>query len=445
MSVIAVRVAHVVLHVSDQHIAPVRNVQCPIASDLDISRSEVGVGRDEDRFDFGRSDICSGELHGVLQHALESDRVADQEVAIGGFGEVSAREDPGGGDGSNSFLEPLLVASSLAHIDVASGATGAIVGELKPPAIEDIAVRVGSDREVEFDFKGPRVEAMDSGLSRPVGAGWCFHVGDIEDASRPVQPAVGTDDECIGRVVCVGAGDALEHADLDIGLVVAVGVFEEPDFRSCGHQHASAPELETGHAVELIGEDNAAVGDSVSVIIGQAENAVGAWLCGVPVRVGGPDRGEESSVGVDGHLHGVDQFGELFFRGEQVDFHPLGHGHAFGGLGPGQVRVSASIQRTDLVRLDFQQAGDVVVDDLVFATGGHGPDQFVAVGSHHVEDLHLALHHVGVGLSEPCESRAASEDVVAVDNSVPAEPVVALVEYRVAEPFDLGTVAQRAV
>jgi len=106
--------------------------------------------------------------------------------------------------------------------------------------------------------------------------------------------------------------------------------------------------------------------------------------------------------------------------------------------------MSTSGQRAGLIRLDLQQAGDVVVDDLVFASGGDGPDHLVTIAGHHIEDLHLALHHVGVGLAEPGQSRAASEDVVAIDDAVAAEPVVALLEHRLLQPFDLGTFTQRA-
>ena len=341
---IPVRVAHVVLHVSDQDVAPVGDIQGTVAPDLDVGRTEVGVRGDEDRLDLFCGDVGPVEADLVLQDALEPDRVADQEVAVGVLGKVRTGEETCGGHRADALREPLLVSSALADIDVAAGASGSVVGELKTPAVKGVAVRVGSDREVKLDLERPRVEAVDTRLARPVGAGGGFHVGDVEDASRPVQPAVGADNQGVGRVVGVGTGDALEHADLHVGLVVAVGVFEEPDLRRSGHQHATAPELETGHAVELVGKNHAAVSHAVAVIIGQAENPVGARLGGVPVGVGRPDRGEQAAVGVDGHLYRVDQLGELLLGGEQVDLHSLGHPHSLDCLAATEVGMSTAGQ-----------------------------------------------------------------------------------------------------
>ena len=81
----------------------------------------------------------------------------------------------------------------------------------------------------------------------------------------------------------------------------------------------------------------------------------------------------------------------------------------------------------------------------MFPSGGDRPDLLVPVAGHDVENLHLSLHHVGVGLAEPGQSRTASEDVVAVDDPVTAEPVVALVENRGSQLPDLGALPQRTL
>ena len=52
---------------ADQGVVPIGNIQGAVTSNLDIARSEIRVGRYNDRFDFGRRDIRAvvGDL--VLQ------------------------------------------------------------------------------------------------------------------------------------------------------------------------------------------------------------------------------------------------------------------------------------------------------------------------------------------------------------------------------------------
>ena len=67
---------------------------------------------------------------------------------------------------------------------------------------------------------------------------------------------------------------------------------------------------------------------------------------------------------------------------------------------------------------------------------GDGPDALVAVGGHHVEDFHLALHDLAVGLAVgELQIGAAAVDRVAVHRAVAVEPVEVLVEDGLAELF----------
>ena len=68
---------------------------------------------------------------------------------------------------------------------------------------------------------------------------------------------------------------------------------------------------------------------------------------------------------------------------------------------------------------------------------GDGPDALVAVGGHHVEHFHLALHDLAVGLAvDELQVGAAAVDRVAVGGAVAVEPVEVLVEDGLAELFD---------
>ena len=92
MLVVAIGIAGVVLHVTDDYVLPVRYVKGSIVSDLDIGGSEVSVlGGDEkvvDRGTLAVSVTIVGKC--VLLDSEESDRVANQEVSIVGLGEVGA-------------------------------------------------------------------------------------------------------------------------------------------------------------------------------------------------------------------------------------------------------------------------------------------------------------------------------------------------------------------
>ena len=71
--VIAVRIAHVVLHVPDQRVGPIGHIQSTVTADFHIGRSEVGIGRYQDRFNLLSGDVGTVVFDFVLQHAKESD------------------------------------------------------------------------------------------------------------------------------------------------------------------------------------------------------------------------------------------------------------------------------------------------------------------------------------------------------------------------------------
>ena len=88
--VIAVRVTDVVLHVADQRVVPIGDVQGAVSADLDIRRTEVGISRNDDRLDLDGGNVGAVILYLVLQDALEADDIANQEVAVIAFGKVAA-------------------------------------------------------------------------------------------------------------------------------------------------------------------------------------------------------------------------------------------------------------------------------------------------------------------------------------------------------------------
>jgi hypothetical protein len=82
MFVVAIGISHIVLHMPDDGILPVRDIKGTIASDFDIAGTEIRVARNDDWLDFLAGDIGAVVLDLVLQNPPEADAVADQEIAL---------------------------------------------------------------------------------------------------------------------------------------------------------------------------------------------------------------------------------------------------------------------------------------------------------------------------------------------------------------------------
>ena len=275
---------------------------------------------------------------------------------------------------------------------------GAVVDEVLAPAVEDVAVGVGEAvGDVALDLAGAGFEPPDAGVVVAMHAVVALDLRLVERALLEVERAVRGQDEAVGGVVRVGRVEPVQELLADVGLVVAVGVLEEQQVGGHGHEHAAVPELEAGRVVQVVGEDLRAVGLAVAVGVLQDQQLVVHRLLGLPVRIGRPGGDPQPALGVEGHLHRVDQLGELLLGGEQVDLHAVGDGHLLDGLFAAEEHVLAAGQGAGQVRLDRDERGRVAVVDLQILSLSRGPDPLVAVGRHDVEDLHLALHDDAVG------------------------------------------------
>ncbi len=129
----------------------------------------------------------------MLQHAEDADRVGDQEVPLILIGEVAAGQNAGRGNWSHALFEPQFVADPFADVDIGPGSRGSVIGELVTPLVEDIAVWVGTDREMELHLKRSGIEPMDTAIARAEGFGRRFDRRDVEDPARPIEPTVGAE------------------------------------------------------------------------------------------------------------------------------------------------------------------------------------------------------------------------------------------------------------
>jgi hypothetical protein len=97
------------------------------------------------------------------------------------------------------------------------------------------------------------------------------------------------------------------------------------------------------------------------------------------VGIGLPRGNPKAAPGVEGHLHGVDQLGKLFFRREKIDLHSLMNGHLLDLVLTAQKDVLSSGKWSRQIRDHGDEGGEVRVVGLDLAALRGGPDGFVAV------------------------------------------------------------------
>ena len=104
---VAAGVAEVVLHVADDRVLPVEEVDGAVRPDLEVRRAEVRIGGGDDRLHLGAGEAGTLVLDLVLEDALEADHVGHQQVALVRLGEVPAGEDLDAGAGPGPLLVDL--------------------------------------------------------------------------------------------------------------------------------------------------------------------------------------------------------------------------------------------------------------------------------------------------------------------------------------------------
>ena len=329
VGLIAVWVTNVVLHVADDDVLPVGDIERSVAADLEVGRSEVAVAGDEQILGLSAPDVALVIIfHRVLLDAKEANGVADEKVTVVFLWEMIAGKDATGTDRADGFLEQLLhLKVALAVWTNLIGTTaGAVSGVVITPIIEADAVRVRAVVGVTLEAEGSRVKAVHrrGGVAlRPLPRG--LDVTHVEHAALVVNVPVRPVHEVVGRVVSVGGVEAVEQALLHISHVIPVGVLEIDQVRAARHNHATVPKLEPGWVVHS-GKGDHFVGLAVPVFVRENHQRILHFLVRrvadrLPLRVGRPDSRPDTALGVDAHLHRVDHAFEHFLRGEDVGLH----------------------------------------------------------------------------------------------------------------------------
>ena len=132
VAVIAIRVALRILHVADERVVPVDEVEGAVGADLRIAGAEVAVGRGDEVFDPLAVVAGAVVLHLELQDAVHVDDAGVEEVALRRLGEVAAEEEAvaeGGPHRPPFVVDELAVVAAGVVLGAGEGRGPMLVGD----------------------------------------------------------------------------------------------------------------------------------------------------------------------------------------------------------------------------------------------------------------------------------------------------------------------------
>ena len=159
--VVAGRIAQRMLHVSDKRIVPVADIERPVETELQIDRTEVGIRRGDEWFDFRRRETGTLVSHLVLQYSLKTDAVVQQVVSLRLVGKMTVRDDHRSTTGTDTSRKDRFHAPVFVGIfDVAGKGGRKVIGPIRgvrhktlSPAIKHVTPGIGErvrHKHVEF-------------------------------------------------------------------------------------------------------------------------------------------------------------------------------------------------------------------------------------------------------------------------------------------------------
>ena len=177
---VAVRVARVVLHVPDQRVVPIEEVERTIGRELQVHRAEVAVGGTEQVAIGLAHEACAVVALRPEADAQEADRIARHEVALVRVGEVARRHELPARARAGALGDELLhlgLFDAVGHLRRERQrppvlARGRVGEERLLPAVERETPRVGDVHLHALEAVGLRVETPGATVvaaARPVG------------------------------------------------------------------------------------------------------------------------------------------------------------------------------------------------------------------------------------------------------------------------------------
>ena len=325
-------------------------------------------------------------------------------------------------------------------VDVA-GESGAVVvrsargigHEVLAPRIDDMSPGVCETvRHEDVELPRARLPTEHAGVDAALWTERRFDLRVMERSLFEIERAPLVVGEGADRVMRVGRVEAVEHEFTDVGLVVAVGVFEEQQVRLLRDEHAASAEFETGRHMQSVGEDGPLVGAAVAVGVFKDQNLVARHLAGEVLRVGLHRADPEPALGVERHLHRVGKFRKVLLRRKKVDRVTVGQLELLGlFVRRGQDDRVLVVRRNLGERLGVDRLGE---RRRLFALRD-GPNPGVA-GCNHLAEL----GELGREIDDAERCFASAVDVVTVDGAIVVEELeVLFVDFG----FELGEIGRR--
>ncbi len=339
--VIAIWVTQVVLQVANQHLRPIHHVQRTVWCYCDAAGSEVRVFFDVslEKRGLERFAFEAGAFLGNLcpEDSLKADDVGVEEESLPVVGEMATAENRGAGAWAGRAVPELAHAGMRSGIEVSAEGwaevvrvAGCVRDDVVAPVVKNAAVRVGEAvGHVAVEATGARFEPIDCAVDVANRASERFNVGAVEHAIAEIDGATGFVADGVGFVMGIGGVESVNDALFPIGFSVTVGVADEPHVGRLHDEDSVLVELESGRAVESVEECGAFREVPRFWIDIEHEEFVEHLGGRGEFGVAGPCGDPEASFGVEGHLDGVDQFGELFLGGDVIDFNAFRSGEVF--------------------------------------------------------------------------------------------------------------------
>ena len=328
--VITVGIAQVMLHVSDDRIVPVGEIDRAVGPQLDVDRPEVGIGRGHDvlqRFPFDARAVFS-DLDAI--NALETDDVQVEEIVLELFREMATAKHAGRRARTRGPVPELAHAGMLGRVIEAAAercievirVAGGVRDDAVAPAIEHLAVRIGEAvRDVGLELASARLEAVDRRVVVTQRTVRRLDLRAVKDAVAQVNCAARIKRQRVGSVMRIRGIKAHQYAFLPVAPTVTVGVPHKPEVRRLHDQYAVLIELETGRGVQIVEERGHLVGAAVVVGVLENEQAVALLAERRALRVIPPDGDPQTAAGVPRHLQRTQKIGKLFLVRPQVHLH----------------------------------------------------------------------------------------------------------------------------
>ena len=200
------------LHVTDQRVLPIANIQGTVRPKLQVDRTEVPILRPQDEFHFLRPKARAVPLHDMLVDALFPNAIVEQEVALQFRWEMAARNEFATGGRSKSLFDELIQFGMFAVVSDVSREGGAKViratrrigHEILPPSIKDVSPRIGKvigDKDVQLFAQ--RFVSKDARVLHPYRPVWRLDLTVVEGALLKIKSTTGAPSERADRMVCV--------------------------------------------------------------------------------------------------------------------------------------------------------------------------------------------------------------------------------------------------